>query len=120
MKLDERDLSMDAAFVDELQGIIGKKVEMMSLPKVFVNGKYVGGAEEIRRLRESGELKKMILRLPAAEVEVCGVCGGYRFLVCRHCDGSHRVYDDKTGFKVCSRCNENGMIRCSSCTSVVF
>ncbi|KAJ8425084.1 hypothetical protein Cgig2_034020 [Carnegiea gigantea] len=110
VKLDERDLSMDAAFLDELQGIIGEKVEMMSLPKVFVNGKYVGGAEEIQRLHESGDLKKMIQRLPAAEVGVCGVCGGYRFLVCRHCDGSHKVYDEKGGLKVCSRCNENVIV----------
>lgn len=120
VKIDERDLSMDGAFVGELEKIVGKKADLISLPMVFVNGKYVGGAEEIQRLHESGDLKRVIQGLPLAEVGICSVCGGYRFVVCERCDGSHRVYVDDIGFKCCNKCNENGLIRCTSCISVVF
>ncbi|XP_010693060.3 uncharacterized protein At5g39865 [Beta vulgaris subsp. vulgaris] len=130
VKIDERDLAMDGSYVEELQKIMGGRREKeknnvelnMSLPKVYVNGKYVGGVEEIRRLHENGELKKMIQGLPVADDGgVCGMCGGFRYVVCEWCDGSHRVFvDDKYGFKSCSLCNVNGLIHCRNCTTVVF
>jgi len=48
---------MDAQFLDELQEIIG--CQKFSLPLVFIGGRYIGGAEEIRQLHENGELKKL-------------------------------------------------------------
>ncbi|GMH04186.1 hypothetical protein Nepgr_006025 [Nepenthes gracilis] len=119
VKMDERDLSMDSAFLEELQKITGSK-KNLTLPRVFIDGKYVGGADEIRRLHEIGELKRMIEGLALAEPGVCGVCGGHRFVLCEWCNGSHKVYIEKTGFKSCSDCNLNGLNRCSACTSVVF
>lgn len=127
VKMDERDLAMDGSYVEELQKIMGQRREKdkgelnMSLPKVYVNGKYVGGVEEIRRLHENGELKKMIQGLPVSDGGVCEMCGGFRYVVCEWCDGSHRVFvDDKYGFKSCSLCNVNGLIHCRNCTTVVF
>ncbi|KAJ8443935.1 hypothetical protein Cgig2_032759 [Carnegiea gigantea] len=97
IKIDERDVSMDGGFLDELQRIIGKRETKkdLSLPRVYVNGVYVGGADEIRRLHENGDLKRLIEGLPAADGSVCGDCGGFRFVVCEECDGSHRVYREK-------------------------
>ncbi|GAB2218842.1 hypothetical protein Droror1_Dr00002074 [Drosera rotundifolia] len=119
VKIDERDLSMDSTFLDELQRTTGKGV---TLPRVFVDGRYVGGADEIRRLHETGDLRRMIRRLTLVEtsgVVCCGVCGGHRFVLCEWCDGSHKVYEDKSsGFKVCDECNANGLVRCPACTSL--
>ncbi|XP_073526111.1 uncharacterized protein [Phyllobates terribilis] len=117
VKIDERDLSMDSSFLEELQGI-----EPLALPVVFIDGKYIGGVEEIRNAHESGDLKRMIERLQLKDPEgVCGVCGGHRFLLCKWCSGSHRVYSEEcAGFKVCDACNQNGLIKCPTCTSVVF
>ncbi|WKA00673.1 hypothetical protein VitviT2T_019010 [Vitis vinifera] len=108
VKVDERDLSMDAGFLDELKGILGRK--KLSLPRVFIGGRYVGGAEEIRQLHETGELKKLLGGFPVA-AGVCDECGGYRFMLCENCDGSRKVYSEKTGFRICTACNENGLIR---------
>ncbi|KAL6326381.1 hypothetical protein AAG906_008243 [Vitis piasezkii] len=113
VKVDERDLSMDAGFLDELKGILGRK--KLSLPRVFIGGRYVGGAEEIRQLHETGELKKLLGGFPVA-AGVCDECGGYRFMLCENCDGSRKVYSEKTGFRICTACNENGLIRCPSCS----
>ncbi|KAK1586430.1 hypothetical protein Q3G72_002509 [Acer saccharum] len=121
VQIDERDLSMDTAFLNELQGIFGGGGGgqcKLTLPRVFIGGRYIGGAEEVRQLHEAGELKKFVESLPAAGPGVCDVCGGYSFVLCHECDGSHKLYAEKAGgFKSCNACNENGLIRCSSCSS---
>nr|DAD39078.1 TPA_asm: hypothetical protein HUJ06_013401 [Nelumbo nucifera] len=58
-----RDLSMDAGFLKELQRILGRK-KPPTLPRVFVDGRYIGGTDEVRQLHEMGELKKYIKRFP--------------------------------------------------------
>ncbi|KAG2730541.1 hypothetical protein I3843_01G292100 [Carya illinoinensis] len=111
VSIDERDVSMDAQFLDELQGIIG--CTKLSLPIVFIGGRYVGGAEEIGRLHECGELNKLIAGLPVVDPGACDLCGGLRFILCDLCDGSHKVFVEKIGFRSCTVCNVNGLIRCS-------
>lgn len=116
VSIDERDLSMDSRFLKELQQIFGGGQTTLTLPRVFIGGRYVGGAEEIRQLHEAGELKKFVEGLPAAEPGVCDTCSGYRFILCHDCNGSHKLYTEKSGFKSCAACNENGLIRCPSCS----
>ncbi|KAK9126727.1 hypothetical protein Scep_015573 [Stephania cephalantha] len=115
--VDERDLSMDAAFVAELHHLFGGVGE---LPRVFVGGRYVGGLEEIRQLHEAGELQKTVQGFPKVEPGVCDQCGGYRFVLCDKCNGSHKCFlgHKNGGFRNCSVCNENGLVRCSSCVTV--
>lgn len=111
--VDERDLSMDSGFLNELKGILGRK--QLALPRVFIGGRYMGGAEEIRQLHESGELKKYVEGVPPAEPGVCDCCGGFRFVLCENCSGSHKYYSEKGGFRCCMLCNENGLVRCPAC-----
>ncbi|XP_052184499.1 uncharacterized protein At5g39865 [Diospyros lotus] len=116
VSVDERDVSMDARFMDELQRIMGRDKGKLRLPRVFVGGKYIGGADEIWQLHEAGELKKLVEGLHPAEVGVCEVCGGYRFILCDECSGSRKLFSEKGGFRTCAACNENGLIRCPSCS----
>ena len=55
---------MDSAYRKELQSVLGAK--NVSLPQVFIKGKYVGGADVIKQLFETGELAKVLLLLNAA------------------------------------------------------
>lgn len=111
--VDERDLSMDMAFLAELKGILGQR--QLSLPQVFIGGRYIGGVDEIRQLHEVGELSKHVEGVPPATAAACESCGGIRFMLCQNCNGSHKVYTDKAGFRCCTACNENGLIRCPDC-----
>ncbi|XP_027334081.1 uncharacterized protein At5g39865 [Abrus precatorius] len=115
--LDERDVSMDSGFLSELRRVTGRKTGF-TLPRVFINGRYVGGAEEVRWLHESGELKKLLEGLPAADSHLrsCHVCDDHRFVLCGECSGARKVYAEKGGFKTCAACNESGLIRCISCS----
>ncbi|KAL3624005.1 hypothetical protein CASFOL_032821 [Castilleja foliolosa] len=116
--IDERDVSMDPSFLDELQRILGlSEKSKLTLPRVFIGGRYIGGVEEVRNLHESGELKSYVEDLPAAEPGTCEACGGYRYILCEECNGSHKCYSEKAGFRSCTSCNENGLIRCPSCST---
>ncbi|KAK7276416.1 hypothetical protein RIF29_17555 [Crotalaria pallida] len=115
--VDERDVSMDDRFRDELDGILGRR--NVTLPRVFIGGAYVGGADDVRQLYESGDLQRLIERLPRSNANGCDCCGGFRFVMCDECNGSHKVFDEKSGFRSCSSCNANGLIRCPACFFVL-
>ncbi|XP_074566802.1 uncharacterized protein At3g28850-like [Curcuma longa] len=117
--VDERDVSMDAGFLRELRGILGGRPQPVGVPQVFIGGRHIGGAEDLRRLLEAGELKRYVEGVAPAPPEICDWCGDLRFLVCRRCSGSRRCYSEKGNaggaFRACTACNENGLIRCPRC-----
>ncbi|KAE9608063.1 hypothetical protein Lal_00003523 [Lupinus albus] len=112
--IDERDVSIDDRFRDELRSILGHW--NITLPCVFIGGKYIGGADDVKRLYNSGELQVLIEKLPRSKANGCDICGGLRFVVCDICDGSHKVFMEKSGSTIkCGTCNANGLIRCPMC-----
>ncbi|XP_047096135.1 uncharacterized protein At3g28850-like [Lolium rigidum] len=131
VRVDERDLSMHAGYKDELRAALGLTGPgNIGLPQVFVDGWHLGGAEDVRRMHESGELAEALEACEPAPgvgvkegsglpVESCGGCGGARFVPCDGCSGSCKVFvedEDGTGaFRRCPECNENGLLRCPIC-----
>lgn len=115
--VDERDVSMDSAYRKELQSVLGEK--NVTLPQVFIRGKYLGGAETIKQMFETGELAKILKGFPIQQPGfVCDRCGDVRFVPCGNCDGSRKVFDEEEErVKRCLECNENGLIRCPNCCS---
>ncbi|KAL8493841.1 hypothetical protein ACS0TY_024854 [Phlomoides rotata] len=113
--VDERDISMDRSYRTELQEAL--KGKAVSLPQVFIKGKHIGGAEEIKQLNEEGELGKLLEGFPLIDLGfVCETCGDARFVPCTNCNGSRKVYEEEEGkLRRCPDCNENGLIRCSGC-----
>ncbi|KAH0884719.1 hypothetical protein HID58_060815, partial [Brassica napus] len=84
---------------------------------VFIGDTHIGGVEEIMKLNDSGELVEMLKGFPACEcLGTCKSCGDARFVPCSNCDGSTKVFEEEDEmFKRCSKCNENGLVRCLEC-----
>ncbi|RAL47110.1 hypothetical protein DM860_014004 [Cuscuta australis] len=140
VKSDERDLSMDSGFKEELKELLGDGyIRSGCLPSVFVGRKCLGGAEEIRRMHENGQLEMAIQGCERVVVDgyscksnsnsnsnsnggdPCETCGDIRFVPCETCSGSCKIYREEEegevgfGFQRCPDCNENGLIRCPIC-----
>ena len=63
VRLDERDVSMHAVFKAELADLLGPGFAGAALPRVFVDGQYLGGAEDVHFLHEAGEVHGDVRRL---------------------------------------------------------
>ncbi|CAN6279981.1 unnamed protein product [Urochloa humidicola] len=130
VRVDERDLSMHAGFKDELHAALGGGGGGAGarLPQVFADGRHLGGAEEIRRMHEAGELSRALEACEMAPppgaggkggvaLDACSGCGGVRFVPCEECSGSCKVFLEEVGtFRRCPDCNENGLVRCPLCS----
>lgn len=124
VRVDERDLSLHGGFKDELHASLGSAGR---LPQVFVDGEHLGGADDVRRLHEAGELSKALEACEmapsgvvggkgVAALEGCSGCGGVRFVPCEECSGSCKVFlEELDSFRRCPECNENGLVRCPLC-----
>lgn len=124
----ERDISMDRGFREELRELMsGRESDELIPPRVFVKGRYVGGAEEVMRAVEDGVLGELLQGMPRVkEGYVCEGCGGGRFLPCFSCNGSCKMVEaveedggeqgSRTVIVRCSKCNENGLVHCPICT----
>ncbi|KAE8715291.1 F26K24.5 protein [Hibiscus syriacus] len=112
----ERDVSMDMEFRDELWRLFSERVVP---PKLFIKGRYIGGADEIIGLHEEGKLKELFKGIPSIHIP-CRECANMRFLVCPNCDGSRKVFtkneDNDELCLQCPDCNENGLVKCSVCS----
>lgn len=135
VKIDERDVSMHSGFKEELKELLGNEYSGGGLPRIFLGKKYIGGADEIRRMNEDGKLEKFVENCERAEDGCvlggcnCEACGDIRFVPCETCSGSCKIYyeadyeeddeeeleEDEYGFQRCPDCNENGLIRCPIC-----
>ncbi|XP_066160937.1 uncharacterized protein At3g28850-like isoform X1 [Oryza sativa Japonica Group] len=85
---------MDPRYLQEL-GALLPRARGVTLPQVFVGGRHLGGAEEVRRLHESGELRRVVAGAGATALAACSRCGGERYVLCGSCNGSHKRYSLK-------------------------
>ncbi|TKY53182.1 electron carrier [Spatholobus suberectus] len=114
----ERDVSLHLEYREELWKILGGKVIP---PKLFIKGRYIGGADEVVGLHEMGWLGKLLDGTPIDFADgPCKGCACMRFAICSNCNGSCKVFttngDNKNEcFTRCPECNENGLVKCPIC-----
>lgn len=111
--ISERDVSMHMPFRNELEQLMGR---IVPVPRLFIKGRYIGGAEEVLRLHEEDKLGGLLEGIPADTLgKVCDGCGGVRFVPCLECSGSCKLVDEDNSVVRCPDCNENGLIQCPIC-----
>lgn len=118
---DERDVSMHREYREELRRTLGGGTGPVIPPRLFVKGRHIGGAEEVLGLHERGELRGLLRGVPVDRSggAPCRQCGGVRFVLCRECSGSRKVFAAGGGEAAarCCKCNENGLVVCGLCRS---
>uniref|UniRef100_A0ACD5VPK1 Uncharacterized protein n=1 Tax=Avena sativa TaxID=4498 RepID=A0ACD5VPK1_AVESA len=133
LTVDERDVALHGEYLRELRELLLTEAEeqgasVLPPPRLFVMGRYLGGAEACAELVENGKLADM-LRWARARGEACAAkdgrgcegCGGARFVPCLECGGSCKVVVGGDGsvtsgvVERCGKCNENGLMMCPIC-----
>ncbi|MCO5572215.1 hypothetical protein L7F22_025967 [Adiantum nelumboides] len=117
VQVDERDVWMHSEFKNELNDVLnGLFMGMPLVPRLFIKGRYVGGAEVIKQLHEEGILSCLMDGLTMGLIHsVCSGCGDARFVPCLTCNGSRKVPNADNEVTQCCSCNENGLLMCPMC-----
>lgn len=114
---EERDISMDLQYREELWKVLDRKVVP---PRLFIRGRHIGGADEVVGLHEQGLLKKLLQGIPLIQSNhPCSGCAGVRFVLCLNCNGSRKIILEARSSKSavrCLDCNENGLVKCPVCS----
>lgn len=109
--VDARDIWMHSKFKEELNDLMGAA---LPVPRLFIKGRYIGGAEDVKRIHEEGVLELLLEGFPAECNSMCEFCGGVRFVPCNTCSGSCKMVSIDE-ISRCPDCNENGLMLCPSC-----
>ncbi|XP_019685127.1 glutaredoxin domain-containing cysteine-rich protein 1 isoform X1 [Felis catus] len=121
VKFEEKNIALNGDYGKELDERCRRVSEAPSLPVVFIDGHYLGGAEKILSMNESGELQDLLTKIERVQhPQECPSCGGFGFLPCSVCHGSkmsvfRNCFTDSFKALKCTACNENGLQRCKSC-----
>ncbi|XP_061582176.1 glutaredoxin domain-containing cysteine-rich protein 1 [Cololabis saira] len=122
VKFLERNIALDIEYGKELEERCKRVGEPFSLPVVFIDGHYFGGAEKILGMNESGELQDLLTRIERVQhPQTCQTCGGFAFIPCQVCHGSkmsvfRNCFTDSFKALKCTSCNENGLQACVRCS----
>uniref|UniRef100_A0A3Q3MZH2 Glutaredoxin and cysteine rich domain containing 1 a n=2 Tax=Mastacembelus armatus TaxID=205130 RepID=A0A3Q3MZH2_9TELE len=122
VKFVEKNIALDNEYVKELEERCKHVGEPPSLPVVFIDGHYLGGAEKILSMNESGELQDLLTKIERVQhPQTCQTCGGFAFIPCPVCHGSkmsvfRNCFTDSFKALKCTSCNENGLQPCVSCS----
>ncbi|XP_059371905.1 glutaredoxin domain-containing cysteine-rich protein 1 [Carassius carassius] len=122
VKFIEKNIALDSEYGKELERRCKRVGEPPSLPVVFIDGHYLGGAEKILAMNELGELQDLLTKIERVQhSDTCQTCGGYAFVPCPMCHGSkmsvfRNCFTDSFKALKCTACNENGLQPCSSCS----
>ncbi|CAB3225431.1 unnamed protein product [Arctia plantaginis] len=119
VKYEERDIFMSTEYQDEIRDRM--RSDQILVPQMFIDGQHIGDADTVEKLNESGELRKMLKPYKSPDAcNTCQMCGGFRLLPCRICNGSkkslHRNHFTAEFVALkCMNCDEVGLVKCEAC-----
>ncbi|KAG9344034.1 hypothetical protein JZ751_012510 [Albula glossodonta] len=122
VKFLEKNVALNGEYGKELEERCQRVGEPPSLPVVFIDGHYLGGAEKILGMNESGDLQDLLTKIERVQhPHLCPTCGGFTFIPCPLCHGSkmsvfRNCFTDSFKALKCTACNENGLQPCPNCS----
>ncbi|KAL2077704.1 hypothetical protein ACEWY4_027208 [Coilia grayii] len=122
VKFVDKNIALDSDYGKELEERCKRVGVPPSLPAVFIDGQYLGGAEKILAMNESGELQDLLTKIERVQLPTtCQGCGGFAFVPCQMCHGSkmsinRNCFTDNFKALKCTSCNENGLQACPVCS----
>jgi glutaredoxin-related protein len=123
LKVIVKDVHLEPKFAKELEARLGSNG--FNPPQLFINATHIGGLEQVVAMNDGGDLKMATHGFEKKSNEMCEPCGGYGYVLCTWCQGSHKsrstMYPEdprKPTIKVlkCTVCNTNGLISCPLCS----
>ncbi|KAG5666308.1 hypothetical protein PVAND_017859 [Polypedilum vanderplanki] len=119
VKFEERDVFMSINYQQEIRDRM--QTDDIDVPQLFVDGHYIGNADQVERLNETGELRVMLKSYKSLDSLVtCNICQGYKMLPCPSCCGSKKSIH-RNNFTAefialkCVNCDEVGLVKCYNC-----
>ncbi|KAL7028628.1 hypothetical protein ACKWTF_005932 [Chironomus riparius] len=119
VKFEERDVFMCFNHQKEIRERM--QSDDIDVPQLFVDGHYIGNADQVERLNETGELRMMLKPFKSRDsLALCNMCGGYKMMPCTSCGGSkksiHRNHFTAEFVALkCMNCDEVGLVKCYNC-----
>lgn len=120
VRFEDRDIFKDPAHKVELYERLkldsGKPLP--HIPRVYIDGVYVGGFNELNAMSDCGDLRIRLKDYPKYNYRSsCGTCKSSGRVVCGSCNG--KTYRSKTRFRQlkCGTCKQQGSLQCPDCLS---
>jgi len=118
VKFEDRDIYEKPEHKVDLYERLGldNKSPLPSLPRVYIDGVFVGGFEELNSMSDCGDLRIRLKHFPKYNYrKSCKTCNKTGKLVCTSCNG--KTFRNKNRFSQlkCASCRQKGEIPCYDC-----
>lgn len=121
LKTEEKDI-----VVQQYKKEYNEKFKGLVPPQVVINGELIGGAAEIDKLIETGEIHKLTGNIEKISYNEnpCANCAGHSYFNCPKCLGTGRSRVTRLGlsrelnYLSCTMCDQ-GLIRCMDCLDLI-
>lgn len=111
----EKSVSQHPDYEQELKNVLNLPV--VTVPTVWVRGKYVAGIDNIMQLFKKGLLGSLLLETLPHGLKPNGpcMCKGGKFLICPICKGKRKLTREGEEAVSCRHCIGTGLLKCPSC-----
>jgi len=118
VKFEDRDIYKEPEHKIELYERLNMKdgQPLPPIPRVYIDGIYVGGFSELNSMSECGDLRIRLKDFPKYNIRSsCPTCESSGIVTCHSCQG--KTYRSKTRFSQlkCGTCRQKGVLNCPDC-----
>jgi len=118
VKFEDRDIFLKPEHKLDLYERLGLESAspLPSLPRVYIDGVFVGGFEELNSMSDCGDLRIRLKHFPKYNYrKSCTTCNKTGKVVCTSCNGKKFRNKNRFSQLKCASCRQKGEIPCNDC-----